>query len=86
MYHPTTAAEDAAAARVPAVSPLIQATAPDGARFVFAILSDQRQCCVMRNGDTVVTAAADEPGIDAAVELLMHACGPALIRCEERRN
>ena len=67
MFHPPTASRAA-------LSPLIQATAPDGARFVFAILPNEHQCCVLRNGDTIFTAAADEPGIDAAVEMMMRAC------------
>jgi hypothetical protein len=56
------------------VAPLIEGTAPDGARFVFSILPAEHQCCVTRNGDRIFLAPADQPGIDAAVELLMRAC------------
>ena len=68
------------------LSPLIRATAPDGARFVFAMLPEQQECCVLRNGDTIFTAPADEPGIDAAVELLMRACGSPTTGGRELRN
>jgi hypothetical protein len=57
-----------------AFSPLIRATAPDGARFVFALSSEPRQCCVMRNGDPIFTAPTDDSGITAAVDLLLRAC------------
>ena len=66
------------------LSPLIHATAADGARFVFAMVPEQAQCCVLRNGDPIFTAPADETGIDAAVELLMHACGGPTGRGELR--
>jgi hypothetical protein len=67
-----TRIEAAAGARTSA--PLINATAPDGARFVFAILPAEHQCCVTRNGDRIFLAPDDQPGIDAAIELLMRIC------------
>ena len=62
------------ASKSPTLAPLIQGVGRDGALFVFALSSQLRQCCVMRNGDTIFTAPADETGIDAAVDLLVREC------------
>jgi len=67
--------DPAAAADGRRVSPLIRAVGTDGARLVFALLPETQRCCVTRNGDEIFTAAADETGIDAAVEVLLRACG-----------
>lgn len=65
------------ASNKPELCPLIQGTGRDGARFVFALSSQRRQCFIMRNGDTIFTAPSDENGIDAAVDLLFRECGTA---------
>ena len=45
---------------------LLQASAPDGSCFVFAILQDER-CAILRDGEPVHIGEGDRAGIDAAI-------------------
>lgn len=61
---------------IPLERPLIQGTAPDGQHFTLAVTRADDTCYVLRNGDRIFSAPADAPGIDAAVDILLHNLEP----------
>ena len=62
------------------IKSLMQATAPDGGRFELLVNRTDDTCFVLRNGDRIFTARADNHGIDAAVDLVMAAVEPGFRR------
>jgi hypothetical protein len=58
--------------------PLFDATGPDGQRFIFAVLEDDR-CAITRDGEVIEVCDADPDSIDRAVATFLHS-----IRAEPR--
>jgi hypothetical protein len=54
---------------------LFDATGPQGERFVFAVLDDDR-CAITRNGEIVEVCESDADSIDRAVNHFLRAVRP----------